>query len=273
MRSFIEYEYRCKGDSEQITKSATAIEVIKNKYAEWSGNGNFNFDNEVEIGGLGESLSWTCYATCDMEDIDSKLIELTASGQMTLFIYQGCTDGTNDGRLLTIVGGNVVSDIRCDADIGMQSMMDMDALQGVEDSKALGRLITSFKEATSEWDPALFAAEEEDDEDDADDEDDEDDDGDYADISRAGVLAAAIGDTLGMYPAMLNEPVHAKALVSLAAQANMARHWMFKYELASVRIKKGINAMVSKVESLQLAAEVKKPKVKFTASTSHTVRL
>ena len=266
MRSYIEYEYRGKGDSEQITKFATAIKVIKNKYAEWSGNGNFNFDNEVEIGGLGESLSWTCHSTSYMEDLDSILIELTASGQMTLFIYQGCTDGTNDGRLLTIVGGNVVSDIRCDADIGMQSMMDMDALQGVEDSKALGRLITSFELATSEWNPALFAAEDDDDEDD-------DDDGDYADISRAGVLAAAIGDTLGMYPAMLNEPVHAKALVSLAAQANMARHWMFKYELASDRIKKGINAMVSKVESLQLAAEVKKPKVKFTAATSHTVRL
>lgn len=275
MSTFVDYEYRCEGDSKLVAEANAAIEALKSKYADFSGGGNFDFENEVEISDGGKSLSWTCYAIRGMQELDDPLTALTCTGQLKLTIYQGCTDGTNEGRLLEIVGGEVETDIDCDADIGMQAMLDIVALQEVADSKALGRLIVGLKAATRGWNPSFFKADEAVvvQEDDEEDEYDEEGDGDYSEILRAGVLAAMIGDTMDMYPAMLDLPAHSNALLNLAVKVNMTRHYMFKYKLASKPVQHGINALIAKVEKLTLSAAIAKPKAKTAVSTRQAVRL
>jgi hypothetical protein len=264
MGTFINYHYSCVGDSKLIAKAAEAIEEFKNKHAKRSGNGSCDYDNEVEIvsGGL-MKLDWTCYSTHSMQALIFKLKALTATSELTFFFYKGCTDGTNEGRLIGYEGDKLVSNIHCVADIGMQAMLDMIVLQEDSDTEALGRLIADFKQATSDWDPELFAAEM---------DDDEDEDEDFSAEMRAGLLGAAIGETLAKYPALL-KPVHAKALASLAAKIKMAGDWMLNDEFASLGIKNGMRALLATVEKLQVAAVVKKPRGKASSAASQSVRL
>jgi hypothetical protein len=275
MSTFYDCHYRCEGDSKLVAKAVAVIEALQNKHPEVRGSTHCHIHNEVEVAKNGESMNWTSYTKGFLDGLDVKLTKLTAKGDLKLFIYQGCTDGTNEGRLLRIVGGKLISDIDCEADIGLQALLDIVALQAAPDSQALSRLIAGFKDATNFWHPSTYKADkavvvqQEDDED----EDDDEDDGDYSDITRAGVLAAMIGDTIDMYPAMLDMPVHSDALLSLGVKVNMARHYMFKFKLASKPVQHGINALIATVEKLTLSEAIAKPKAKTAVSTRQAVRL
>lgn len=269
MSTFIDFHFRCVGDSKLIAKATEAIEAFKTKHAESSGNGCCDYEQDVEIGDIGMILDWMCYSTSSLTGLIAQLKELTASSEMMFFVYKGCTDGNCKSRLVGFQSGEEVANITCVGDIGMQAMLDIAVLDVESDSKALGRLITGFKHATSDWNPELFAAEVDDEEDE---DEDEDEDFDSSAEMRAGVLGAAIGDTLAKYPELL-KPVHAKSLASLAAKIKMAGHLMFKHEFATLAIKTGMSALLATVEKLELAAKVKKPKAKSAATVCHAVRL
>ena len=252
MGTFTDHQCLGQGDKGSIEKARKVIERFQRKNAKYSGNGNCDFRLKPVITEDGKSLSWGFYTTGGMDDLVASLKRLTKSGGMEYFHYVGCTDGCNEGVLLTILDGKIANRLDQSADIGLRASMANASLASGVSVEALGTLIDVYKHVTGEG--RYFALDG--------DYDEEDDDGDWTEVKRAVVLAGCIGKSLRAYPELLSSQACRPHLVRLLPSFVQINKWAIQAGVGDAELNKFIPDLIASLESIEIAAAAKKPKAK-----------
>ncbi len=248
MGTFTDHQCLCQGDKESIEKAQKVIERFQGKNAKYSGNGNCDFRLKPVITEDGMKLTWGFYTTGGVDDFVASLKRLTKSGGMEYFHYVGCTDGCNEGFLLTILDGKIANRLDQSADIGLRASMANASLASCVSIEALGTLIDVYKHATG--DGRYFALEG--------DYDEEDDDGDWTEVKRAVVLAGYIGKSLHAYPELLSSQACHAHLVRLLPSFIHINKWAIQAGVGDASLNPFIPELIARLEGFAIAAVVKK---------------
>lgn len=252
MGTFTDHECLCQGDKESVEKARKVIERFQLKNAQYSGNGNCDFSLEPVITEDGKSLSWGCYTTGELGDLSASLKRLSKSGDMECFHYVGCTDGCNEGELLTLAEGKVAERLRQSADVGLRASRANARLASGVSVEALGTLIDVYKHVTE--DGRYFELEG--------DYEEDDDDGDWTELERAVVLAGCIGKSLRAYPELLSsQDCHAHLVRLLPSFVHMDK-WASQAGVGDASLNKFIPDLIARLEGISIAAAVKTPNAK-----------
>lgn len=252
MGTFIDCEYFCKGDKASVEKARKCIERFQNANAAYSGNGNCDFSAPPDVAADGMSLKYGCYTTGSMEALDSSLIRLTKSGGMVLFNYEGCTDGTNFGELVSFEHGKLSVRHCFNADIGLRASMAIAELAKGKDEAAFASLVESYSDSTGggfigeRWEADLA-------------DEDFEDDGDNSEMEKNGLIAGLIGAALATYPELLASPRINKALLRLSRSFVYTKGWMSKFELCEPSINQSVDGLIARLESLEIGKVAKAP--------------
>lgn len=252
MGTFIDHAYFCKGDKASVEKARKCIERFQDTNAAYSGNGNCDYRTPPKIAADGLSLKYGFYSTADVDSLHKSLAQLTKSGAMELFHYEGCTDGTNEGELRRIEHGKCTGSDRFDADIGLRASMAIAELDQGEDEAAFADLLESYRALTN---GGVVSG-------DADkDLADESFDARYfgTDIGTVGVIAGHVGASLSTYPELLDSLAVRTALVGLRRSFIQTKAWMSKLGGIDPSSHENVDGLIARLEGFEIGQAAKAP--------------
>lgn len=237
MGTMVDYAYRFEGSSEAIASARAAIETLRDKHADVSGNGNCDFRFKPARGKDG-SLSWRCYATGDIRDFDARVAKLTKTSDLRCHAYWGCTDGDSASALNFVERGKWRKMGAWPADIGIAAALAIRDLSAGADVEALLALVDALRVATSDgWD-----------------------EDDYPWLLKAAVAATAISAALSSHRDLIRDESVVKALLKINGSLGDARDDLEQFGAGRATDRQGVARLLATIEGLEIARAVPVPK-------------
>lgn len=92
MGTFFDYAFRFEGDDKALALARKKVEKFQKENAEYSGNGNCDFDMKPKD--IPGGFRWGCFATGDIDDFMNEVEDLAWDGHpLRIYTYMESTDG------------------------------------------------------------------------------------------------------------------------------------------------------------------------------------
>lgn len=233
MSTYFDTSYLVHGTPAEIGTALAAIHAIQAEFASLD-----EMKVEPIIDQVSSSLTWHCYSNGGMEEYNDQLAKLTRGNAMSIWFYEGSTDGCCCGGLASIANGKVEVIDQFEADIGLSSAVASINLAGAPDVGAALTLVDRIRIARGDgWD-----------------------EDDWAHLRAGGVSAVLLADALSKHPELLKSKPLAAALKRVGSGLKDIREDVALYAALEDGSLDKIDGLLAVIEGLEIAKGTKPSK-------------
>lgn len=242
MSTYFDTSYLVHGTAAEIQTALAAIHAIQAEYACLA-----DMQDEPTIDPVSSCLTWHCYCRGGMEEYNGEFANLTRGNAMSIWVYEGSTDGCCWGGIASIANGEVEVIDQFEADIGLRSAVASIHLAVAPDVDAALTLVDRIRIARGDgWDEE-----------------------DWAHLRAGGVSAVLLANALSKHPELMASKPLSAALKRVGAGLKDIREDVALYDALEDGSLDKIDGLLAIIEGLEIANHIKPSKPsKPTKNTS-----